>query len=63
MPVQPKPYKLVCPKCGFSKVVAPKSDALSPKDLISMSPVCPKCKEQMERKDLNKLDILFSIFK
>jgi hypothetical protein len=28
-----------------------------------MSPVCPKCKGQMERKDLNKLDTLFSIFK
>ncbi len=63
MAVKPNPYKLVCAKCGFSKVVAPKSDALSPKDLISMSPVCPKCKEQMERTDLNKLDTLFSIFK
>lgn len=35
MPVQPKPYKLVCSKCG----------------------------EQMERKELDKLDTLFSIFK
>ncbi len=63
MPIKPNPYKLVCPKCVFSKVVALKSDALSPKALISMSPVCPKCKEQMERKDLKKLDTLFSIFK
>ncbi|PWE23567.1 hypothetical protein DF188_02530 [Aliarcobacter skirrowii] len=63
MAIKPKPYKLVCPKCGFSKVVAPKSDALSPKDLIAMSPICKKCGEKMERKDLNKLDILFSIFK
>lgn len=29
MAIKPNPYKLVCPKCGFSKVVAPKSDALS----------------------------------
>ena len=63
MPVKPNPYKLVCPKCGFSKVVTLKSDALSPKDLIAMSPVCSKCKEQMERKDTNILDNIFSIFK
>lgn len=47
MPVQPNPYKLVCSKCGFSKVVAPKSDALSPKDLVAMSPVCKNCGEKM----------------
>ena len=63
MAIKPNPYKLVCLKCGFSKVVAPKSDALNPKDLVAMSPVCSKCGEKMERKDLNKLDILFSIFK
>ena len=62
MAIKPKPYKLVCPKCGFSKVVAPKSDALSPKDLVAMSPICPKCKEEMERKDTNMLDDIFSIF-
>ncbi len=63
MAIKPNPYKLVCAKCGFSKVVAPKSDALSPNDLIAMSPVCPKCKEQMERKDTNMLDNIFSMFK
>jgi Zn finger protein HypA/HybF involved in hydrogenase expression len=31
--IKPNPYKLVCPKCGFSKVVAPRSDALTIKDL------------------------------
>lgn len=63
MPVQPKPYKLVCPKCGHSKVVSPKSDCLNPKDLMAMSSICSKCGEQMERKELDKLDTLFSIFK
>ncbi len=56
MAIKPNPYKLVCPKCGFSKVVAPKSDALSPKDLVAMSPVCKKCGEKMERKSVDKLD-------
>jgi len=63
MPVQPKPYKLVCSKCGHSKVVSPKSDCLNPKDLMAMSSICSKCGEQMERKELDKLDTLFSIFK
>jgi DNA-directed RNA polymerase subunit RPC12/RpoP len=67
LPVQPKPYKLVCPKCGYSKVVSLKSDFLSLKDLISMSPVCSKCKEQMDRESVDKLesviDSLFGMFK
>ena len=62
MAVKPTPYKLVCLKCGYSKLVAPQSDCLSPKDLMNMSPICPKCKEQMERKDTNMLDDIFSMF-
>lgn len=54
--IAPTPYKLVCPKCGYSKVVKVKSDCLNPEDLINMSPICPKCKEQMEKKDMNILD-------
>lgn len=63
MPVKPNPYKLVCPQCGYSKVVSPKSDAFSPKDLMDMSSICLKCKEQMEKKSLNLLDDIFSMFK
>ena len=63
MAIKPNPYKLVCSKCGFSKVVAPKSDAFTPKDLIAMSPVCSKCGEKMERKSVDKLDNLFWVFK
>lgn len=65
--IAPTPYKLVCPKCGYSKIVSIKSDSLSPKDLMNMSPICPKCKEEMERKNTDKLDNLindiFGIFK
>jgi transcription elongation factor Elf1 len=47
MPVQPKLYKLVCPKCGYTKTVLPKSDAsLMIEDLSS----CPKCEVRMEIK-------------
>ena len=67
MAVKPNPYKLVCQKCGFSKVVATKSDALSPKDLVAMSPICKKCGEKMERKSVDKLesviDSLFGMFR
>ncbi|QKF78225.1 TFIIB-type zinc ribbon-containing protein [Arcobacter defluvii] len=54
MAIQPNPYKLVCPNCGSSKIVAPRSDAFSPKDLIAMSPVCSKCGNKMERKNIDK---------
>ena len=67
MAIKPNPYKLVCSKCGFSKVVAPKSDVLSAKDLVAMSPVCKKCGEKMERRSVDKLDSvidsLFGIFR
>ena len=47
MSAQPKPYKIVCPKCGYTKIVAPKSDAsFMLEDLSS----CPKCEVRMEIK-------------
>ncbi len=58
--IQPKPFKWVCSKCGYSKVVKPKSDALNPVDMMS---TCPKCKTKMERKELNVFDNITSIFK
>ncbi len=54
--IQPKPFKFVCPKCGYSKIVKPKSDVLNPMDMIN---TCPKCEASMERKELNILDKLF----
>lgn len=63
MAVKPNPYKLVCSKCGFSKLVAPKSDALSSEDLMAMHPICSKCGETMERRDVDKLDsVIDSLF-
>lgn len=61
MAIKPEPYKLVCTKCGFSKIFAPKSDVLSPKDLLAMNQICAKCGEKMLRKSVNKLDSLFNI--
>lgn len=58
--IQPQPFKLVCPKCGYSKVVKPKSDALNPMDMMSK---CPKCGEKMERSNTNVLDDILSLFK
>jgi DNA-directed RNA polymerase subunit RPC12/RpoP len=56
MPIAPKPYKLVCPNCGFSKIVKIKSDVLSPKDIMSMSKKCPKCSSEMEKRELDIFD-------
>jgi len=54
--IQPKPFKFVCLKCGYSRVVKPKSDVLNPIDMIN---ICPKCGAKMERKALNIIDKLF----
>ena len=51
--IAPQPFKYKCPKCGFSKIVKPKSDALSP---IDMMRTCSKCQSEMERVTLNVVD-------
>lgn len=60
MPVQPKPFSLICPKCGFSKVVQPKSDVVEPLEMVSL---CSKCDFLMEKKKLDFFDSVKSIFK
>ena len=47
MPVKPDDYKLVCSKCGYSTIIKPNSD------IDFTFPICPKCKEFMDRKNLN----------
>ena len=54
--IRPEPHKLVCPKCGHSKTVRPKSDALEATDFIG---TCPKCNTPMERKELNIIEKIF----
>ena len=41
MPIRPPPRLFRCPACGWSKTVAPRSDALGPDHDILHS--CPKC--------------------
>lgn len=47
--IRPNPFIVYCKKCNQSKVVHPKSDALSLKDVIQH---CPKCGETMETKEV-----------
>ena len=54
--IAPRPFKYKCPKCGYSKIVKPKSDALNPLDYISE---CPKCKSKMDRVELNTVEKIF----
>lgn len=42
-----KPYKLVCPKCGFSQFYPRGSVGDDRSDFF---PICPKCKEPLKRK-------------
>ena len=54
-----KPFKWVCPKCGYSKTVTPKSDVIDPRDFMSR---CPKCGGKMEKKNLDLLDSIKKLF-
>lgn len=49
--IQPKPFKIYCPKCGFEKTVQFKSDCLGVGDFKQITQICPKCgNEELERK-------------
>ncbi|MBT0815257.1 hypothetical protein [Campylobacter lari] len=54
--IRPMPFKKVCKKCGYSKVIVPKSDVMSFSGEIFS---CPKCKEHLQRKNANALEITF----
>jgi len=50
MPIKPQPFTLKCQKCGKTKKVSPKSDAMDIRDLIQK---CSSCDVLMKRvKDL-----------
>ena len=40
MPIRPSTIVYTCPKCHWSKTVAPRSDALMPGDHYSACPAC-----------------------
>lgn len=40
MPIRPEPQTFYCPKCGWQKTTAPRSDVLMPGDIYAQ---CPKC--------------------
>lgn len=41
MPVPPQPFKLTCPKCGWSRTIVPTSDVIFPHESPNQN--CPKC--------------------
>lgn len=56
--VKPLPYKAICKKCGTSKIVSPKSDALNP---LESFPICPKCGKMMDGRGApNPIDMVFN---
>ncbi|KIM10289.1 MAG: hypothetical protein KU37_10845 [Sulfuricurvum sp. PC08-66] len=59
--IQPAAQKYRCPKCHFTKVHQPKSDAFTLEDVLI---VCPKCGAQMETTNeltfFEKLKLSFS---
>lgn len=57
--IQPKPFKFICQKCGYIKIVKQKSDVLDPQDLIN---ICVNCNSTMKKEDLNFFENIKSIF-
>lgn len=54
--VKPLPYKAICKKCGTSKIVSPKSDALNP---LESFPPCPKCGQLMvDREKMGEFNVI-----
>lgn len=62
MAIRPKPYKKICNKCGYFKIVRPKSDMVD--ESWEIGKKCPRCGSlDFKRKELNKLEkILFCAF-
>ena len=59
--INPPAHKFICPKCNYSKIVSPKSDAL---DLSDYLQVCPKCNVEMKKVELSTLsDEVFAYVK
>lgn len=46
--IKPEPYVYKCPSCKWEKVVAPKSDALTPGDYFESCPECGNMELKME---------------
>ena len=44
--IAPEPFMYECTRCGYTKVVKPKSDVINPLDFSS---VCPKCGAEIQR--------------
>ncbi len=56
--MQPEPFNMICPKCGYSKKVTPRSDAIG----IEMIQQCPKCQTYMERKEIQESSFFGKLF-
>lgn len=60
--IQPKPFVVKCPNCNQEAILHPKSDSLSPSDMIKL---CQKCNILMERTNepsiSSKIKLFFKI--
>ncbi|MCD8212995.1 MAG: hypothetical protein LUC34_02905 [Campylobacter sp.] len=55
--IRPKPYKVVCENCSFSKVIWHKSDCIN---LADVPIVCPKCNGALKRADVSEFEVQIS---
>ena len=55
MPIPPPPTTYICPACGLSKTVFPRSDALMPGDFFHACPSCGHTSLDRKTVDLTSL--------
>lgn len=50
MPIRPQPMRVRCPHCHWHTIVAPRSDAIRPREWVTQ---CPRCgHDDLERTPL-----------
>ena len=54
--ISPQAFKLKCSKCGYTKIIKPKSDVV---DILDINTYCPECNTKMKKVSLNIFDKVF----
>ena len=63
MPIRPDPTTYACPACGWSKTVAPRSDALKPGEYFDTCPSCGHAPLTRRSSSTSPLGLLYSILR
>ena len=55
--IKPKPFKLICPKCKYTKIIRPQSDSFNIMDAVD---ICPRCAVPMKYSTTKRIPNVFT---